>query len=203
MVAQLGFSVKTLRGRFVNKESILTPLQRAYYRGLKAIGAQERKIARRSMRKGRPLKPSEYPPELAALVDQGRDKRGRFTAGVEDVSPIPMKHSKPGVPPLVYSGLIKQHIYFDVDVVQMSVVAGAAALPGIKEKRTVELMEHGGRREGTVGEWVKRYVNGKPVVRLANFERRSITYPERAFMEPAAEVTIDDLVPRIWEESFR
>lgn len=213
MPVGIGFNVKQLKGKFLKKETILTPLQRAQYKGLRSIGAKTRSLAKLSMKKGRLAKPKEYPRELKALlgikddtvggrINQGRDKAGRFSKSA-DVQPIPRLRSNPGEPPRYYTGLIRKHVYFDADPVTMSVVSGPAALPGVKQKDTLDLLEHGGTRVEEVGEWTLFYVKGRKTVRLANYETRTVRYEPRPFMAPAQEKAVGFLVPKVWEDSLR
>jgi hypothetical protein len=213
MPVGIGFNVKQLRGKFLQKETILTPLQRAQYNGLRSIGAKTRSLARQSMRKGRLAKPTEYPKDLKALlgikedsvggrINQGRNTKGQFAKSA-DVQPIPRLRSEPGQPPRYYTGLIRKHVYFQADPVTMSVVTGPAALPGIKQTDTLDLLEHGGTRVEEVGEWVLFYVKGRKTVRLANFQTRSVRYEARPFMAPAQDKAVGFLVPQVWEDSLR
>lgn len=207
----LGFNVKQLRGKFVERETIMTPLQRAQYSGLRSIGAKTRSIAKLSMKKGRVAKSHEWPREVRELLGiaeqegrvQGRNKTtGRFEK-VADVVPVPRLHSKPGQPPLYYQGLIRKHVYFVADSSTMSVVTGPVALPGVSERGTPELHEYGGRRPTKVGQWELIYIGGRRIVRLVNFETRSVTYEARPYMRPAQAAAVSQLVPKVWEDSLK
>lgn len=203
MTIGVGMTLEEFKTVFRTQE-LMSKLERAQTAGLRRLGAMTRTVAKRSMRKGRFMKVSEFPPELKALLNGGLDKKGKaIRRSTLDISPMPKLASRPKQAPLYYGKQLRDFVLYAVDPMRMSVVTGAAKLGGMTPERTPELLEHGGTRNESVGVWRKFYVNGNAQIRLVNPQTRTITYEGRGFMQSAHNIAVDSLVPQIWENSIK
>lgn len=211
----IGLDIKTVGKKFIKPEAIIDPLERAAIRKLARHGGLTQKITKRSMRRGRKARPSEYPDELKALLfgrdgtgakwlGAGRDsKTGRFVERISDIQPTPKISARPDQSPKYWTKLLRNHIYFVVDRYRMSVIIGPADLPGQTPRDTPRVLEEGGvRMQKSGGEWIAIYEGGQPRrIRLARRRRKPVRYRGHKYVETSHAEALDRNMPEIWRDS--
>lgn len=192
-----------IRGQFLDRQQIMSRYDKAAIRGINRFGATTRMIARRSMRV-RTAKAtfSQFDPELLALVGGGRKRGGdgKFLSNASyDISPWPLKKSRPGAPPFARTRELRDKIFYIADRTRRSVVIG----PQIRSfGDNMGSLEHGGEISKPQKEWVKFYDGGQAKIRLVPKGGRRVRLKARPYMKPAYDQAVDKLVPGIWKNSI-
>ena len=160
---------------FFDDKRVLAAASKAQRTSLVRSGAFIRTVARRSMKKGRMLRPDEMDPSqrrawetrVAIARRQGKPKPQR-----------PRKSSAPGSPPHVRSGQLKRRLFFGWDTAARSVVVGPA-----KYKRGIapSVLEYGG---------------------TVKYRKKSYRVEPRPYMKPALHEEIKRM-PRRWRNSIK
>ena len=135
----LQMKVNAAKSNFFDRRAVIERLDKVAHRGLKKFGAHTRRAVRSSLRKAR----------QKTLAEMTHEERQRFRIRQEiakrEGRPRPKKppaSSKPGEPPRMHSGEIKQFLFFAYDADQRSVVVGPAALS--RPTGAPEILEEGG-----------------------------------------------------------
>ncbi len=128
------------------KARMFNGISKARHKVLTRSGALIRTIARRSMKKARRKR----------LTEISNDERMQFRARQEiakregrPAPKLPFAPSKPGEPPRVRAGQLKQFLYFAFDPASKSVVVGPAKLPSSSALPVPAILEFGGTSEGS------------------------------------------------------
>ena len=154
------------------QERIHAGIDRARHQNLNRAGAMIRTIARRSLRPARRKRMSELNAEQQIKHLQ-RVELAKLTGRPKPK--LPFAPSKPGEPPRMHAGFLKNFLYYAFDESTRSVVVGPAILPSTAG--TVPgVLEYGGVSEGS-------------------------TIAARPYMRPAEEVLRTQYV-RIWKDSI-
>lgn len=194
-------NMRSIRSKFVDREIVQKRFNRMALRTLKRYGALTRSVARRGMRVGgKKAKVSQFDPELAALVGQGRNNAGQFTGfGDIDVEPWPVVGSLPGKPPKARTRKLKDGIFFIANIQKRSVIIGpqmkaGADIPG--------LLEFGGTSKDERRRWVVIWEGGRRKIRLAKGNGAGVKIKARPYMKPAYEAALSRLVPQMYRDAL-
>jgi len=163
-------------------EAVMRAVNKSERQVLSGFGSFVRTKSRQSIKKAKPGKLSDLPPELREKYEPQRDASGRFIEQkTKDGKPpkIPPASSKPGDPPVYHTKAIKV-ISFAVDPRRHSVIIGPEKLPRAYPDEAM-LLEYGGTttRKG-----------------------RGAKYRARPFMRPAAVAGYDEAI-RKWRNSLK
>jgi hypothetical protein len=171
--AAFEIDIRMARGAFFNRRAVTGAVSLAKRKVLSKFGAFVRTRARSLMRPARMKSRAEMSSAEIIVYEEKK----RYALRVHGPTPRrPMASSKPGDPPRVILGLLKQHLYFSYDADKGSVVIGPAKLNGTNSNAP-EVLEHGG--------WV-RMPNG-----------RNVWIEARPFMSPSFEAEMPG-VPMLW-----
>lgn len=126
----------SIRSQFLDRQHIMNRYDKAALRGLTRFGGTTRQISRRSMRSRKSkAKVSEFDDDLKALLREDASQSGRRKP---DISPWPLRTSKPGDPPFARSRKLKDKIFFVADKKSRSVVIGPQVFAGSDDMGSLE-----------------------------------------------------------------
>lgn len=177
-----GMTVRETKDLFFDRESVVRAVDRTTHRVLSRSGAIVRTKARDlTSRPRRMQKIGEMTPEERRLYRQRRNKKGQFTKSRKR----PLVASRPGEPPRLITGLLRQFILFSFDPARHSVVVGPRLLPSASRGTALPALEYG----------------GTSIVRTHGKSRR-VRIAARPFMRPALRIVEPKLVG-LWRDAVR
>ena len=151
-----GFIRLRVKDIFFDSKKVQAALSRAERSVLSRFGSFVRRTDKNSMRPARPIPISQLPPEQRKAYEPKRDKAGRFLPLNQQPKNVrlrkrPLAASKPGEPPRVRLGLVKDFTFFGFDTRKRSVVVGPMKLSGFRDQNVVKNLEEGGQgRSGRI-----------------------------------------------------
>lgn len=174
----IGYTVNQAKGLFFDSDKVKSLTDAATRRNLGKSGGEVRKIARRSMRKAR-MKSRGDMTEREIRVFDLRVAQWKLTK--QGPRPKrPLAASKPGEPPRVRRGDIKQQLFYVYDPSSKSVVVGPAKLS--RATGAPATLEFGGSTRGSFG--------------------KTVTVAKRPYMQPALAVARPKM-SELWKNSVR
>ena len=187
----------SIRSQFLDRQQIMNRYDKAALKGLTRFGGLTRTISRRSMRvRKTKAKVSEFDPELKALLREDASQSGR---NKPDISPWPLRTSKPGSAPFARNRQLKDKIFFVADKKRRSVVIGPQIRAGTDDMGSLET---GGFISKPAKQWVKFYDQGVRKIRLVAKGGRRVRLKARPYMKPAYDKAVETLIPGIWQNSL-
>lgn len=193
----LQMNMKAVKRQFLDRQEVMNRFDKAALRGLNRFGATTRQISRRSMRVRKAKQNiSEFDPELRKLLHESARQSGK---NKPDVSPWPLKTSRPGQPPFARTRKLKDKIFYIAERNKRSVVIGPQVWSGNDDAGA---LEHGGEINKPAKQWVKFYDGGQAKIRLVAKGGRRVRLKPRPYMGPAYDHAVDKLIPGIWKNSL-
>lgn len=123
----MNFSIKEVKKFFFDRQAVIRALDPWTHAVLSRAGAYIRRTAKLSIKRAKPYT------SIAAMPKHVRQRyyRAIFYCRKKGLPPPrpPLRHSKPGQPPLSHTGLLKDNIFFDFDLSRHQLLVGPAIIP--------------------------------------------------------------------------